>query len=64
MKQVFAQRLMEIRTDNMLSQRDMAQILHVSQVAVCRWEQGVNSPNIEALYRICKAFDVTADYML
>lgn len=64
MDNVFKQRLMELRKDNNLNQRELARAIEVSQVAICKWEQGYSLPNIDVLYRLCRYFNVTSDYLL
>ena len=61
---VFSQRLKDIRIDNSLSQRDLAKELGVSQASIARWENGLQTPNIEYLKAIAILFKVTTDYLL
>lgn len=64
MSETFQQRLIELRKEKQLNQRELAKEINISQVAICRWEQGINLPNIDILYRLCKFFDVSADYLI
>ena len=42
----------------------MARILGVSTATVSKWEQGASEPSFETLKRICKMYNVSADYLL
>ena len=64
MSEIFRQRLIELRKEKQLNQRELAKAINISQVAICRWEQGINLPSIDILYRLCKFFDVSADYLI
>jgi len=46
------------------SQKDMAEILHISQSAVSHWEAGRKIPEIPMLITIAKYFKVSTDYLL
>ncbi len=61
---VFSQRLKDIRIDNNLSQRDLAKELCVSQASIARWENGLQTPNIEYLKAIAVYFNVTTDFLV
>ena len=51
--------LKKIRTQNGLTQDEMAMKLAVTRQAVSRWENGDATPNIETLKQISSAFDVS-----
>ena len=42
----------------------MGEIFGVSQVAWTYWETGKREPNITTILKICKYFNVSADYLL
>ena len=42
LKEMFSKRAEEIRTEKGLSQEEMAELLHVTDKAVSRWERGVH----------------------
>lgn len=60
----FAERLKELREENQLSQRTLAKELGVSQAAIARWENNLQTPNIDIAIIVAKYFNVTTDYLL
>lgn len=60
----FAERLKTIRKDCNMTQRDVYSILNISPNGYASYEQGRTEPNIEMIKRLCKIFDVSADYLL
>ncbi len=49
-----SQAILQIRTDLNLNQRDMADKLGTSAMAVSRWEAGVNEPDGKSLVALAK----------
>ena len=60
----FAERLKELREENGLSQRTLAKVLGVSQAAIARWENQLQTPNIDIAIIVAKYFKVSTDYLL
>ena len=54
----------ELRKDRGLTQKDFADILHVSKSAVSHYEQGISVPTIQVLITIADYFNVNVDYLL
>lgn len=57
-------KIKELRTENNLTQEDLAEQLGVSFQAVSRWETGVTYPDITLLPVLASMFNVTVDYLL
>ncbi len=57
-------RLREIREDRDLKQKDIAKILHTSQVQYSRYESGLRSIPIDKLAILAKFYGVSIDYLL
>ena len=57
-------KIKELRSELGLSQQDLAEKLNVSQKCVSNWENGVNEPDYQSLYKIANLFDVSTDYLL
>ncbi|MBR5783382.1 MAG: helix-turn-helix transcriptional regulator [Clostridia bacterium] len=57
-------RLKELRAKNGLSQKALAEMLHVSQQTVGKWETEGATPNPDMLSRIADIFEVTVDYLI
>lgn len=60
----FGELLSELRKDGGMTQRDLAQILHVSVSTVSNYEKDVHLPDVEKLISIADFFHVTTDYLL
>jgi DNA-binding helix-turn-helix protein len=58
------ERLKQIRLERGLPIREVAAALDMTVSAYAHYEQGRREPSIEILKRICKYFDVSADYLL
>lgn len=60
----FNERLKEIRKDCGFTQKDIYTRLQVSPNCYASWEQGRTQPDIENIKRLCKIYEVSADYLL
>ncbi len=47
-----------------VTQKELAERLQVYQKDISRWETGVRTPSAEYIIQICKALDISADYLL
>lgn len=57
-------RLRDLREDNDLTQREMAQILHMSQTGYSKYETGENDIPTSILIRAAMFFDTSIDYLV
>lgn len=64
MENLFAMRLNEFINETGLSKRKFAEKVGVSAMSVSDWTTGKIQPNAESIYLICKAFKISADYLL
>ena len=60
----FADKLIELRRKNSLSQEALAEQLDISRQAVSRWETGAAMPDAQNLLQMSKLFGVTTDFLL
>ena len=60
----YSQRIRDLREDKDLSQSQVALILETSQTVYSRYERNERSLPIEHLIKLCKFYDVSADYIL
>lgn len=58
-----ASRLKELRRRQGFTQRQLAQILKVSELTVIRWENNYELPSIESLVQMARLYHVTLDYV-
>jgi transcriptional regulator with XRE-family HTH domain len=63
-KNIFGERIKEIRLANNLQQSEFGAKLGLTKHAVSKMETGKNAASIEVLYKICKLFNVSADELL
>lgn len=63
-KYKFGNRLCSLREEKGLSQKELAQILDVSDKAISKWENGQSIPRMETLEKICDVFNVKVDVLL
>ena len=61
---VFAERLTELRKQYKYTQRQMADILGISQPSYIRYENDTSEPTQENRVKLADAFDVSVDYLL
>ena len=61
---MFAKRLIDLREQKNLLQKDLASIFNIDQAAVSNWENGKRIPDSEMLIKLAKFFDVSVDYLL
>lgn len=61
---IFPQRLRELRTQNGLTQRQVAEFLGIRQQSYTRYEYGTSQPNLESLAMLAKFYSVSCDYMI
>lgn len=60
----FGDILTELRQDKQLTQRQLADILHVSVGTISNYENGVHLPDVDKLTELADIFDTTTDYLL
>ena len=61
---VLSERIRQLRVENGLSQPELAKALNVSNGLISFWENDINEPKATYIVRLCKYFDVSADYLL
>ena len=61
---MFKDRLKMLRKENNISQKQLSEILYVSQQAIGKWETDKATPNPEMLAKIANYFNVSVDYLL
>lgn len=60
----YMRRIRDLREDNDLTQREVADALGTSQTMYARYERGANELPIRHLIGLCKLYGVSADYIL
>lgn len=63
-KNNFSERLVELRTEKGISQKEAAADLGLSQALLSHYEKGIREYSLSFLCKVCEYYDVTADYIL
>jgi predicted transcriptional regulators len=61
---ILGERIGQLRNRNNISQKKLAEILHVSRTSICSWEAGTAYPTAQYLAALARYFHVTTDYLL
>ncbi len=61
---IFCERLLALRKEYGYTQRQVAQMLGISQPSYIRYENGTAQPSLESLSALADIFDVSADYLI
>jgi len=61
---IVSERLKQLRKEYKLSQKQVAEILGISESGYGYYEQGRNEPSIEMLNKLADRYNVTIDYLL
>ena len=64
LKYEIGSRIRKFREDRKLSQKELAEMINVSNSRVSNWEQGINRPDADILADLCKALDVSPSELL
>lgn len=63
-KSIIAKNIYTLRTENKLTQLEMAEKLNYSDKAVSKWERAEGLPDIVVIKQIADMFGVTVDYLM
>ena len=58
------QRIQDLRTDADLSQKQLSEILHISQRSYSHYETGSRNIPVEMLIRLVNYYDISVDYLV
>ncbi len=61
---LFKDKLKKFRTENGITQADLAEKLYVSRTLISKWENGVIYPSASNMEKLSKLMDVDIDYLL
>lgn len=63
-KSMLSDNIKKLRTEKNLTQKDLANKLHVTSQAVSRWEKGEVEPSVSTIGEMAKIFEVTVDEII
>ena len=58
------EKLRNLRNEKRLTQKDLADQLHVSFQTISKWESDINEPDIATLKELAKFYGCSFDYLL
>ena len=58
------QRIQDLRTDADMSQKQISEILHISQRSYSHYETGSRNIPVEMLIRLANYYDISVDYLV
>ena len=58
------QRIQDLRTDADLSQKQLSEILHISQRSYSHYETGSRNIPVELVIRLANYYDISVDYLV
>lgn len=61
---IFADKLIELRKKNGMTQEELAEHMNVSRQSVSKWEGAQSVPDLDKVLKLSKLFGVTTDYLL
>ena len=64
MKNVFCERLKELRLDRKVGQVELAKSIGVSKGVISLWENGLREPTMSSLISLAEFFEVSIDYLV
>lgn len=63
-KELLGARLVALREQRGLSQKTIAELLHVTRTQISDIENGKSGTNLERFLQLCEFYQVSADYLL
>ena len=58
------ERIVFLREERGISQKDLAQSLHITAATLSRYENDIYQPKLEFLCEMCRILNTSSDYML
>lgn len=60
---IFTERLKKLRLKKGLTQKDIADLVHVNRVTYTNWEKGKREPSFENLIKLADLLEVSLDWL-
>lgn len=64
MKNIFCERLKELRIEKNVGQVELSRAIKVSKGIISLWENGFREPKLSNLIALAQYFDVSIDYLV
>lgn len=62
--EIYCEKIRGLREDAEKTQTQIAEYLGIKQTVYSRYERGENAPGIHIIIKLCKYYNVSADYIL
>lgn len=62
-KDIFPQRLKQLRHELNLSQKELAESIEISAMAISTYESGTKSPSIDTVFKISQKYNISIDWL-
>lgn len=63
-REILGERLKMLRAEKNIGQNALAKQLELSNASISYWETGKQEPTAQAIFKLAKYFNVSADYIL
>jgi transcriptional regulator with XRE-family HTH domain len=60
----FAEKLKALRNLHYMTQQEVAEKIGVTRSAYSNYEQGLRTPDLEVVKKICLLYEISADFLL
>ena len=64
MNKLIAKRLKVLRVEKGLSQKAIGELVGLASNSIANYEQGKREPSLETLAKLCRFYNVSADYLI
>ena len=61
---LLGKRIKELRLERKLTQQELVDMVNVTKVSICCYENGTRTPTLETLFELEKVFNVDLNYLL
>lgn len=61
---IFQERLCEAIKNSGITQKKIAERLHIRETNITNWKKGENLPSLEMFYKLCVLLDETPNFLL
>ncbi|MBR1968136.1 MAG: helix-turn-helix transcriptional regulator [Clostridia bacterium] len=61
---LISEKIKDLRIENKITQKELADLCNVKQSCVSKWERGATLPDAVMIVKLTEIFKVSADYLL
>ena len=60
----FSKRIADAINESKYPQKEIANLINISESNITNWKKGRNLPSVDVLYRLCVLLNESADYLI